>query len=60
MKCSQCGQRTRIINCDYLPGRVRRRRECQYCEHKETTYELRQADVEQFHEWMKNIEEIRR
>ena len=41
MKCPECGSAcSAIVQTKKVAGKVRRRRECERCEHRWTTYEL--------------------
>ena len=48
MTCPKCGAETRVIDSRPTGDMIRRRRECENCRRRITTYEV---TLEQFGEW---------
>ena len=54
MNCPKCGAETRVIDSRPTGDMIRRRRECENCRRRITTYEV---TLEQFGEWQKQQRE---
>lgn len=47
MECERCWKPTRTIDSRSVNGMIRRRRQCQNCEHRFTTFELSKTVIDQ-------------
>ncbi len=58
MDCPLCHQPTRVLEKRAEASADRRRRECEACEHRFTTYEVRAAELEDLREAKHKLEQL--
>ena len=58
MECPKCQSETRVIDSRSTPKGTRRRRKCDKCGHKNTTYEVSLVMVELYESQFKRVKEL--